>query len=120
LTSAAGAVPAPPVQIDEPRAERREVTQLRDPRFKPSPVAPGPATGGDRFDIVVASFRTNSRAEAVAAEVAALGLPMRRRVSDGWQQVLSGPFASRADAGGAQQRLARAGMAGTQIVPVVR
>ena len=50
---------------------------------------------GVRFDIVVASFRTDARAASVAAEVAALGLPVRRRVSDGWQQVVSGPFASR-------------------------
>jgi general secretion pathway protein A len=98
--------------------KRREVTQLHDPRFEPPPPAAPPT--GARFDIVVASFRTDSRATSVAAEVVALGLPVRRRVSDGWQQVLSGPFASRADAEQAQQRLARAGVTGTQIVPTAR
>jgi type II secretory pathway predicted ATPase ExeA/cell division septation protein DedD len=77
------------------------------------------ATGG-RFDIVVASFRTDARATPVAAEVAALGLPVRRRVSDGWQQVISGPFTSRTYAEDAQQRLHRAGLTGTQIVPTGR
>jgi len=69
-----------------------------------------------RFDIVVASFRTDARAASVAREVAALGLPIRRRVSDNWQQVVSGPFASRHDAEEAQQRLHGAGLTGTQIV----
>jgi cell division protein FtsN len=56
----------------------------------------------------------------VASQVAALGLPMRRRVSDSWQQVVSGPFASRSDAEAAQQRLHGAGLTGTQIAPSVR
>jgi general secretion pathway protein A len=85
----------------------------------PTPAAAATATGG-RFFIVVASFRTDTRASSVAAEVTALGLPMRRRVSDGWYQVISGPFASRADAEDAQQRLRRAGLTGTQIVPTER
>ena len=113
-----GAAGAPAAQVDESPLERREVTQLRDPRFKPSTDIAAPA--GERFDIVVASFRTDARAASVAAEVASLGLPIRRRVSDGWQQVLSGPFSSRADAGNAQERLQRAGLTGTQIVPAVR
>jgi cell division protein FtsN len=69
---------------------------------------------------VVASFRTDERATSVAAEVTALGLPIRRRVSDGWQQVLAGPFASRAEAADAQQRLDRAGLTGTKVVPMGR
>jgi len=69
---------------------------------------------------VVASFRTEARAAAVAAEVTALGLPMRQRAAAGWQQVLAGPFASRTQADEAQQRLDQAGMTGTQIVPTTR
>ena len=46
----------------------------------PAPSAPAAASTGGRFEIVVASFRTDARAASVAAEVAALGLPMRRRV----------------------------------------
>jgi hypothetical protein len=79
--------------------------------------APAP---GERFDVVVASFRTDARATSVAAEVAALGLPTRRRVLDGWQQVICGPFASRMDAEKAQQRLDRAGLTGTQIAPTAQ
>jgi len=77
------------------------------------------STGG-RFEIVVASFRTDARAASVASQVAALGLPVRRRVSDSWQQVVSGPFASRSDAEEAQQRLHGGGLTGTQIVLGVR
>jgi len=73
----------------------------------------------ERFDIVVASFRTDARAAAVAREVAALGLPIRRRVSDNWQLVVSCPFASRRDAEEAQQRLHGAGLTGTQIVLIL-
>jgi hypothetical protein len=82
--------------------------------------AANPATAGSQFDIVVASFHTDARAATVAAQVSALGLPMRRRVTDGWQQILSGPFSSRAGAADAQQRLDRAGLSGTQIVPAAR
>jgi general secretion pathway protein A len=100
---------APPARAPTPPAAAAPV---------PSPIAATPASG--RFDIVVASFRTDARATSVAAAVTALGLPMRRRVSDGWQQVISGPFASRPEADRAQQQLNRAGLAGTQIVPAVR
>jgi general secretion pathway protein A len=101
----------------------------------PTPSTPAPATStpppappavttaaptGERFEIIVASFRTESRAASVAAEVTALGLPIRRRIAAGWQQVLAGPFASRAQADEAQQRLAGAGLTGTQIVPSAR
>jgi general secretion pathway protein A len=85
-----------------------------------APSALADTSTGARFDIVVASFRTDARAASVASQVAALGLPMRRRVSDSWQQVVSGPFASRNDAEEAQQRLHGAGLTGTQIVMTAR
>jgi general secretion pathway protein A len=84
------------------------------------PSAPAEASTGMRFEIVVASFRTDARAASVASQVAALGLPVRRRVSDSWQQVVSGPFGSRSDAEEAQQRLHGGGLTGTQIVLAVR
>jgi general secretion pathway protein A len=88
------------------------------PASPPPTTAPAASTAGaERFDIVVASFRTDARAAAVTAEIVALGLPVRRRVADSWQQVVAGPFASRAAADEAQQRLQRAGLGGTQIVP---
>jgi hypothetical protein len=82
----------------------------------PAAVDQAPAAAG-RFDIIVASFRTELRASSVANEVATLGLPIRRRFSDGWHQVISGPFATRLDAEDAQRRLDRAGLSGTQIAP---
>jgi cell division protein FtsN len=80
---------------------------------------PAATATGERFDVIVASFRTDVRATSVAAEVAALGLPVHRRAADGWQQVIAGPFASRPAAEDAQQRIHRAGLTGTQIVPIV-
>jgi cell division protein FtsN len=89
---------------------------------EPAPPAPGATAAGaaERFDIVVASFRTESRAASVSEQVTALGLPLHRRVTDGWQQVMAGPFASRTAAAAAQQQLERAGLTGTQIVPAGR
>jgi general secretion pathway protein A len=75
---------------------------------------------GEAFEIVVASFRTAARATDVAAQVAALGLPVRQRFAGGWQQVLAGPYGSAVQARDAQQRLQRAGFTGTQLLPVAR
>jgi cell division protein FtsN len=90
------------------------------PTAAPSTTAPGsPATAGgaarQQFEIVVASFRTEERAAAVAAAVSTLALPVRRQVINGWQQVIAGPFASRAEAEQAQQRLAGAGLTETVV-----
>jgi cell division protein FtsN len=80
----------------------------------PTDAAAGP------FEIVIASFRTASRAADVAAQVTTLGQPVRLRTSGAWQQVLAGPYASRAAAADAQDRLARAGLTGTQLMPAGR
>jgi general secretion pathway protein A len=117
--------PAAPPATGTPSATSPPATTAPRPTLAPAEPAasPSPANAtstGERFEIVVASFRTESRAASVAAEVTALGLPMRQRVAAGWQQVLAGPFASRAQADDAQQRLDQAGMTGTQIVPTTR
>ena len=75
---------------------------------------------GTAFEILVASFRTDGRAAAVEEQVKAAGLPVRRRVAAGWQQVIVGPFASREAADAARQRLDGAGLTGSQIVSVER
>ena len=75
---------------------------------------------GTAFEILVASFRTDGRAAAVEEQVKAAGLPVRRRVAAGWQQVIVGPFPSRAAADAARQRLDGAGLTGSQIVSVER
>ncbi|HWF84584.1 MAG TPA: AAA family ATPase [Vicinamibacterales bacterium] len=91
------------------------------PNSKPAATAaPSEAAAVDHFDIVVASFRTDARAATVASEVSTLGLPVRRRLADGWQQIICGPFTSRTDAEQAQQRLEHGGLTGTQIVPAAR
>jgi len=79
-----------------------------------------PEPAGEAVEIVVASFHTAARAADVAAQIAALGEPVRRRTTGNWQQVLAGPYASSAKAQDAQQRLARAGFTGTQLVPAAR
>jgi cell division protein FtsN len=81
--------------------------------------ASGPSTG-EAFEIVIASFRTAARAADVVADVAALGLPVRRRTAAGWQQVLAGPYASAAQAREAQQHLERAGFKDIQLVSAAR
>jgi general secretion pathway protein A len=110
------AAPAPPVgapSAGAPSATTPDSTPA-------SPAAARSAPADEEFEIVVASFRTEARAEAVADEVSALSLPVRRRVAAGWQQVVSGPFRSRADADAARQRLDNARLTGTQIVPIAR
>ena len=108
--------PAPATPTAAPPA----VTAPADP--KPAPAATGtpPVAHGSSFEIVVASFRTEPRAVAVAAQVSDAGLPVRRREVGGWQQVISGPFPSREQADAARQRLEAAGLSGTQIVAVDR
>jgi len=101
----------PPVQAAPPAAA---------PVSPPVTPAPAPGSGTGPFEIVVASFKTTTRASTVAAELVALGQPVRQRESDGWQQVLAGPFASRSAAEEAQQRLDGAGYTGTKIVPAPR
>jgi general secretion pathway protein A len=107
-----------PVDADAlvPKASATAGTPTPPESAGAAPPALAATSTSERFDIVVASFRTDARAASVAREVEALGLPIRRRVSDNWQQVVSGPFVSRQDAEEAQRRLHGAGLTGTQIV----
>jgi cell division protein FtsN len=123
-TRASSAQPEPAVKPD-PSAAAPGAAAIPSPPTPPAAAslpasAPLPASAGEQFDLVVASFRTEARAASVAAEVTALGLPIRRRVSDGWQQVIAGPFASRTAAEDAQRRLEAAGLTGTQITQPAR
>jgi type II secretory pathway predicted ATPase ExeA len=114
-TTVPAAAPAPsPASAPVPAAPPEP------PASQPVQPTAAPASGGASFEIVVASFRTVSRASSVAAELVALGLPVRQRESDGWQQVLAGPFTSRSAAEQAQQRLDSAGYTGTKVVPAPR
>jgi type II secretory pathway predicted ATPase ExeA len=96
----------------------KEAAAPGTPALKPD-AGPAPAdAAATPFDIIVASFRTEARASSVADQVTALGIAVRRRESDGWQQVVAGPFATRTAAEEAQQRIHGAGLTGTQIAPV--
>jgi general secretion pathway protein A len=110
---AAGVAPSTPNPTPAP-------PRAAAPSPSPSTSTPSAAAANERFEIVVASFRTEQRATSVAAEVTALGVPVRQRLAGGWQQVLAGPFNSRVQAEETQQRLDSAGMQGTQIVPTTR
>src|SRR5205823_3004064 len=103
-TPAASTPPAPPAP--PPAAAPAPASAEKPPPARPAPAA---SASGERFEIVVGSFRTEPRAKAVADEVAALVQPVRQRAANGWQQVLAGPFASLQQADEAQQRLERAG-----------
>jgi general secretion pathway protein A len=98
----------PPPEVAPPQAPPRPIV----PDTAPASTTPPPRAG---FEVLVASFRTTARANAVAGEVSALGEPVRQSSADGWQQVFAGPFASRAEADAAQQRLLRGGFSGTIV-----
>jgi type II secretory pathway predicted ATPase ExeA len=116
--SAPAAAPASSPAPDLVQSPPPQATASAAPVATPGAAAP-PSAGGP-FEIVVASFRTTTRASAVAAELVALGQQVRQRESDGWQQVLAGPYTSRSAAEEAQLRLDSAGYLGTKIVPAPR
>ena len=86
----------------------------------PAQVPTGAPGGAEGFEIVVASFHTEGRANDVAKQIAASGQPVRQRSIGGWQQVVAGPFASKAAADEAQQQLDRLGFPGLRVVRETR
>ena len=86
-------------------------------------VAPTPrtATSSSGYQITVASFHTEQRANDVAVAVKALRVPaVVRTDSTGlWFRVIAGPFASREAAQAAQEQVTRGGFEGTQISAIV-
>jgi len=105
-----------PAAATAPAAAPRPPAAAPEPPAGGAPTAAAPAAAAGSFEIVVASFRTESRAAAVATQVSGAGLAVRRRVIGGWQQVIAGPFASREEADAARLRLEQAGLPGTQVV----
>jgi len=79
--------------------------------------APGTPAPAGPFQIAVAAFRTESRAQEVAAAVSALPVPASVRFDTGgsWYRVLAGPFQTREAAQAAQDTLNRGGYADTRI-----
>ena len=116
---AAPIVAAPSRDTSQPTASAAPAVTSRAPEATGTAMR-SPEPAGEAVEIVVASFHTAARAGDVAAQIAALGEPVRRRTTGNWQQVLAGPYASSAKAQDAQQRLARAGFTGTQVVTTTR
>jgi len=75
----------------------------------------------DSYNIAVAAFRTSKRANDVASDIAAKGLPvtMRTDSTGGWYQVVVGPYSSASEAEAAQRTLAREGFADTRVSPSI-
>jgi cell division protein FtsN len=67
--------------------------------------------------ITVATFRTESRARAVVAQLVDEGLPAfaRSKSDNGPYQVIVGPYVSAEEATTAQRSLAAKGVAGTEV-----
>ena len=79
--------------------------------------SPAPPTAAGAFQIAVAAFRTESRAQDVATAVTAMQVPasVRLDATGSWYRVLAGPFGTREGAQAAQASLERAGYDGTRI-----
>jgi cell division protein FtsN len=116
----ASTVAAPEGQVDRELPATTPTTTAPLVANSAGTAATSTGSTGEEFEIVIASFRTTARANGVAADITALGQPVRQRLSNGWQQVLAGPYASEALAREAQQRLERAGFTNTQLVPASR
>jgi general secretion pathway protein A len=116
----AGAAPAKPETAPAPAAAGAATAPAASAPATASAAAAPPAGHTQSFEIVVASFRTEPRAAALAQQVSDVGLKVRRREVGGWLQVLAGPFASREEADAARQRLDQAGLTGSQVVAIER
>lgn len=96
----------------------------------PAPVTPpsapalvlrdAPAAAPGSFQVAVAAFKTQTRAQEVASAVSALQVPASVRLDAAgvWFRVLAGPFATRDAAQAAQDELTRHGYAGTLIAQI--
>jgi general secretion pathway protein A len=73
----------------------------------------------DRYDILVAAFRTSKRAIEVATDIAAKGLPVTTRADStgNWYQVIVGPYSTASEAEAAQRRLSREGFPDARVSP---
>jgi general secretion pathway protein A len=99
-----------------PAATRTNPTPPVPPAPQPTKVGTAPVSPNS-YRIAVAAFRTSRRATGLAADIAAMGLPVTMHLdSTGqWYQVVVGPFTSAESAANAQQRLAREGFTDLRI-----
>jgi general secretion pathway protein A len=96
--------PAPAVVPDKPHV----------PVVTPAD-AKSPSSG--TYNVLASSFRSLSRAEELAKQIAALTLDARvRSTTAGWHQVVVGPYQSREEAMAARERLKAVYVDGAEIV----
>ena len=79
-----------------------------------------PATAVGSFQVAVAAFKTEARAQEVASALSALQVPVSVRLDGAgvWFRVLAGPFATRDAAQATQDELTRNGYTGTLIAQI--
>ena len=111
VTAAPGATATAPAPVAEAPAAAAPATPT------PSPAAAPDAAGA--FQIAVAAFKTEARAQGVAESLAALKVTatVRPDSTGAWFGVVAGPFETRDAAVAAQDALARGGYSGTRISP---
>lgn len=85
----------------------------------PEALAPLPETSG--YEVLVASFRSDTRADEVVAALRRLDLPAYvQPAPGGWLAVSVGPYVSRDEARDAQSRVADAHLTDSRIVSIAR
>lgn len=105
---AAPVTPAPPITSPEPSpAPAADTTQVSGTS---ATVQRGNLVEAESYLVLVASFRSAQRANDVADQITALGLPAFIRPPGGgvWHQVAMGPYASQEEAAAARAVLERA------------
>jgi general secretion pathway protein A len=108
--TAEAAIHAAPAPVEAPAAAPTRAGSAR------TDAVTGMLARADSLAITVATFTTELRARAVAAQLVDAGLPafVRRQIS-GAQQVIVGPYVSAEEAMAAQAVLAAQGVAGTEV-----
>lgn len=119
-TSAAAPVASPPTPSEPVAAASAPApaTAATAPvQSAGSATVPTPAAAPASFQIAVAAFKTEPRAQTVTEALLALQIPaaVRLDATGTWYRVIAGPFTSREAAQAAQDTLARNGYADTLI-----
>jgi general secretion pathway protein A len=119
--SAASATPAQAASATAPQTTASAPQAPASPR---SPSAPANGTSGSTggaFEIAVAAFRTEVRAQEVVTSLTGMRVPAAVRVdgSGTWYRVMAGPFPTRDAARSAQEALDAAGYGDTRLSAIV-
>lgn len=118
----AAAAPEPPPDastVPPQGALPAEATGAGAPQSAAPATAPTQAPAAGAFQISVAAFKTESRAQGVANSIGNLQVPatVRLDATGTWFRVVAGPFETREAAVAVQEALTRGGYSGTRISP---